>query len=403
MFSNFEKAFKRNESEKIIPHEVIEALSEKLPDGFKYVDVGEGACAIIPTKSEFKININVEFPDDFTPSSPQELMEYIYRTQRELKGKADSEGFIELNGAKIKVDDCIRFPFENVSLKESEFIIKPMPFKTFKVPLEGGNSKIDVLMKRQPYASMKKSLFKNVDDNVFEISYLVDEEKGSINFHFNINIENSTDIFEILKGLKLYHLLLNGQLNFAGINLFDLLNDKNIDSNEKEAILKTINFWEKVSELQKILNVKFIPKHPVTYDDAIYIEKLYRSLRKKEPYKEYININTLTTTSNKKIDWDQTKDAQGIAFQFVENSVSETFWGVELILSRTIGLFDIKVKDIFVVNQTEDQFIYNLVVEPLEERKIYTSCQYFNDEEEANKLVKQVEKLQNAELICLEE
>lgn len=45
---------------------------------------------------------------------------------------------------------------------------------------------------------------------------------------------------------------------------------------------------------------------------------------------------------------------------------------------------------------------YDVVVEPLGERKIYMSCQYFIDEEEAGKLVKQVEKLQNAELICLE-
>lgn len=401
MFSDFEKAFKKNDTEKVIPREVIEALSEKLPEGFKYVDVGEGACTIASTASEFTININVEFPDGFTPSSPQELMEYIYRSQCELNVKADSEGFIKLNGTKIKVNDLIRFPLEDVSLKESKFTIRPAPFKPFKVPLEGSNTKTDVLMMRQPYSDMKKSLFKNIDSNVFEISYLVDEAKQSINLHVNINIENSTDIAEILKGLKLYKLLLIGQLKFAGINLCELLNDKHIDTNEKAAISKTINFWGKVLDLQKILNVKFIPQYPVTYDNAMYIEKLYRSLIKKEPYKEFININTLTTTSNEKMDWDQIKDAPGMAFQFVQNNVCENIWGIELQLSRTIGLFDMKVKDIVVVDQEEDQYVYDLVVEPLAERKIYMSCQYFIDEAAASMLVKQVEKLQNAELICL--
>lgn len=47
-------------------------------------------------------------------------------------------------------------------------------------------------MKGQHYENMNKSLFKNIDNNAFEILYLVDEEKQSISFHFNINIENST-------------------------------------------------------------------------------------------------------------------------------------------------------------------------------------------------------------------
>lgn len=59
-------------------------------------------------------------------------------------------------------------------------------------------------------------------------------------------------------------------------------------------IKRTIAFWNKVIELEKFLDVEFIPELPISKEDSIWFGRLHRSLIEGKPYKEYIQLNSFT-------------------------------------------------------------------------------------------------------------
>lgn len=396
MFSDFQKAFlRKDEIDELIPEEIIKSLSEKLPSGFGYKGVGNGACGITTTSQKLNIGMKVEVPDDllkeFKPATAEELLEFIYRTQSQLKVIPDEEGCITLNEIKFKVNDMIKFPLDNKIMVGTELYICPEPFQPpFKLSIEGGGVSKDISIQRQPYADMNKSYFKNVDDNILEISYILDKKKKTIKFTFKINIEKSNNTKEIIEYLKLYESYLKGEIKFAGIKFLKPLN-------EDKAIKKTIEFWERIFQLERKLDVQFLVQFPITIDDGIWIEKLYKSFIEEKPYKQYINIDKITVRGVKKYNETDITNKEGLSFQFVQNSELE-IWGVKLNMYDSIGLFDLMVSDIVLVNKDNEE--YELLVEPTTSKGIYQSIRHFTKEEEAKNY--KGKELQNAELITVD-
>jgi hypothetical protein len=395
MFSNFESAFlKKNEIDKSIPAEIVEALSEKLPGGFKYTALSCEACGIIPTTPQFNLEMKIDVPEDllkdFKPLNTQELMEFIYRTQRELKVIPDEEGCISVNNTKLKIEDMIRFPFDDETMVGAELSICPEPFQPpFYVPIEGGAVRNNILIQRQPYADMHKSFFKNVDDSVLEITYILDEVKKSIKFTFRINIEKSKNAKKILDGLKLYQSCLKGEVKFAGIDFSQL-------ASEDKAIEKTIEFWDRIHQLEKKLNVEFLLEFPIKMDATIWVEKLYRSFIEEKPYKKYTKIDKITIGETEEFKKEEIIGNKPLTLHFAYDSEIE-LWGVKLNLFDSVGIFDFKVSKI-VHNNTNE---YELLLEPTTDKGIYESIRHFAIKEEAINYKNCLEDFKNAELINL--
>ncbi len=397
MFSNFNDAFSnKNEIDEPIPKEIVKSLSEKLPKGFEYRGIGYDACGIMPTTSQFRIGMKVKVPEDlleeFKPSNTKELMEYMYRAQRELNVVTTDEGCISLNGIKFKLEDMIKFPLSDEMMVGTELIIRPSQFQPpFKVQIEGESIIKYISIQRQPYADMHKSYFKNVDSSVFEIEYILDEKDNTMKFTFNINIEKSKNAKEIAEGLKLYQSLLEGKLKFSGFKFSMFVK-------EDKAIKKTIEFWDKITQIERKLKIEFSVEFPITRGDATLVEKLYRSFVEEKPYKQYSDIANIKI---KEIGICNKEDITGnpIMFNFVKNSEIE-IWGVKLNMYDSVGLFDLKVTDIVINN--EDVEKYELLLEPTTDKEIYQSIRHFAKKEQGENYNRCSRDLQNAELIDID-
>ncbi|WP_246503548.1 abortive infection system toxin AbiGii family protein [Clostridium polyendosporum] len=398
MFSNFQKAFlKKSEINELIPKEIVKSLGEKLPEGFEYKCIGHDTCGIAPTSLQLNIGMSIEIPDDlfkeFKPSTMHELMEFIYRTQRQLKVVPDEEGCILLNGIKFKIEDMIKFPLEDKIMVGTELYIRPEPFQPpFKVRIEGEGITKHISFQRQPYADMHKSYFKNVDDSVLQISYILDEKNNTIKFIFNIDIEKSKNAKEIIEGLKLYQSCLKGEVKIAGINLAKFID-------EDKAIEKTIEFWNRICQLERKLDVEFLLDFPIKIDDITWIEKLYRSFVEEKPYKQYVNVDKITIRKIDKYNKEELTTSSDLMFYFVQNSELE-IWGVKINMYDGVGLFGFKVSDIVLTNKEMAE--YELLLKSTTDSGIYQSIRHFAKKEEAEKYKSCIKDLENGKLISID-
>ncbi|MGE7817344.1 abortive infection system toxin AbiGii family protein [Pseudomonas sivasensis] len=279
MFTNFEKAFfKQNEIDQKIPAEVMQSLNEKLPEGFVYTDLGEGAAGLLPNTggdfqlSGFSVQLPADLPDDLKPSTFFELIEYMYRTQTKIK-LISKNNIIKINNKEFDIDELLKLPFSDLEVRDSEFYMVPKPFQNpFKVILESDEVKREFLMKRQPYPHIHKSLFKSIDNSVLEISYLIDEINNQIKFNFTLDIDKTKDIKQLIEALKIYKACMNGHIKINKQPLPQATDSKT----ELTSIDENINFWVKVLKLQSLLGVNFIPTSEIKHNDVLLVEELYR-------------------------------------------------------------------------------------------------------------------------------
>ena len=403
MFSNFKKAFKNEEEiDGRVPKEIIRSLNEKLPKGFEYTNIGLGAYSAVPISSQINLELNIRIPDDlpdeFKPSNIEELMEFMYRTQRSLEAVSDGEGCIIVNGEKLKIkDEIIKFPLENKDVTEMNIYIKPEPFQPpFQVLIEDKNIKKIFLIQRQPYADMNKSLFKNVDNNILEVVYILDEINEKINFKFNINIEKSNNVKEIVEGLALYNSCLNHELKFQTIDFSKFVGSKKYDYS---VIKKTLDFWKRILELEEKLNIEFRVEFPIKRDDTIWIEKLYRSFIEEKAYKQYVDVDKITLEGMDGLDKEDIINSSGGAFQMIQNTKLE-IWGVKLDLYDCSGLFDFKINEIVLIDKLLN--INEIILESDSEKGIYQSIRHFATKEEAYRYRECMDELENAKIITIE-
>ncbi|MCQ6267131.1 abortive infection system toxin AbiGii family protein [Fictibacillus sp. WQ 8-8] len=401
MFANFENAFfKKKEAKMKIPKEVIASLSEKLPNGFVYADFGNGAVGITPESGKVTFSglqpiFPEDFPSNFKPKSLKELTEYMYRTQTSIKLKANDNKFT-INGQNFDVDEVIKFPFENSKASEFELYMYPSPFQpAFEITLKGIGVTKNLFIERQPYDNMNMSFFKSTGNRSFEISYLLDETDGTIKFNFNLNIAVAKSVNEALDALRLYVSCIKGSLLING-NI--LLPKPSSPDFEEESIDETILFWEKVKTLQEILNVVFIPQRQTEEEDVILIEQLYRSFYEKKPFKEYIPIKSFTVNGLESEKFEDILNKDGLSLQFT-NPISADVFGVKLDLYSLVAYFDLKVVDIKPLADNNSK--HQIIVQPIEGKKIYQSVLYFLNAIDANTYRQQtnISDLQNAEII----
>ncbi|CAK6472695.1 hypothetical protein BFRIG_01890 [Peribacillus frigoritolerans] len=402
MFADFEKAFfKKNEMDKKIPKEIVQSLSENLPKGFKYTDIGKGAVGITPIAPELKLQgLSMELPKDFPKeiSTIDELTEYLYRTQKQVRLKPDKNNCITLNDKTFKVNEFINFPLNERVGEEFEFSMVPHPFQPpFLITIEGNSIKKEFTIQRQPYADMNKSLFKSINYSAFEISYVLDEVEQTLHFNFKLNIEGADSLQEAIDVLKLYQSFIKGEVKLNGEGL---PSPSIISQSEEQSILETIKFWEKASALQSKLNIKFVPDSQTERKDVILIEELYHCLINNKPYKKYIKINDLTLNGTGDFDVNDLINVEGLSFQFIENSRVSVL-GVELELYSIVSFFDFAVKDLI----KEDKSQYKLIIQPIAGKKMYQSVFHFCSMEEASfyqKNMSDINELQHAKVITID-
>ncbi|MDY0943643.1 abortive infection system toxin AbiGii family protein [Priestia megaterium] len=391
MFTDFEKAFfQKNEKDVRIPKEIVKSLSETLPEGFTYTNIGNGAIGVVPLGTEAELSgLELELPDDlpgnFKPSTYQELKEFMYRIQRPIKIKLKDDSVI-LNGTTIKLDKLIQRPLEPVDPSGYEISLVPQPFQPpFEIKLQGNGITKKLFVQRQPYAHMHKSLFKSINNSNFEISYIIDETNELLTFNFKYNLENIDNIEEGIAILELYQSCIEG-----GIKLNNLrLPEAPATSIEKETIPETINFWKKVLTLQEHLGVQFIPEFKTKREDVILVEEIYRSLIETRPFKKYLNINDLTLTGPQGMDLKELVGREELSIQFHEY-LEVSLFGVKLNLISVVAFFDFMVKGIKSIKDDVPKHI--LITESIKGKRTYQVARHFRDKETASSYMEYIQK-----------
>ncbi|HGA1022319.1 TPA: abortive infection system toxin AbiGii family protein [Bacillus cereus] len=403
MFANFENAFfKQNKINTGIAKEILDSLSDKLPEGFSYEDLGNGAVGITSTDRTItfkglKIVIPQDLPKNFTPTNLRELLDFMYRIQRPLKLEKNEETRILLSNQEFKPDELIYFPFrENQLVEDGEWIIPPKPFSPpFELTLEGNGIAKEFLIQRQPYPDLQKSLFQSINQSPFETSYIIDEIEGQLEFNFKIDLDNINTVDEILENLKLYQACITGEIKLNGSVISIPTTPEARNENEIKSIEQTIIIWEKVLALQSKLNVDFKPNSKLETDEVILIEELYRTLIENKPFKEFIVMDEMSFTNYSGKNINELLEIEGLSFQFRELSTVRLL-NVTLELPSIVGFFNLKAYDFI---KTEKKL--TLLVKPIENKGIFRSIIYFPSEQEAEAFELDLNEFYHAETISI--
>ncbi|AYY30531.1 abortive infection system toxin AbiGii family protein [Bacillus cereus group sp. TH217LC] len=383
MFSNFRQAFKRDENTiPNIPQEVLEVLSEELGGGLKYVPIDERHVKVVAEEgSDVKFtlsNIKVKLPDGLQLSSPEELQEFLYRTQQIVETDGVS---VVINGERKPIAELVKDPFRPKRYLDgkTKFELVPEPFpepKPLEVAYEEGGIFKVFHVQRQPLADMKKSLFKTVDNGSLEITFIVNEETGSLTFNVNTILSKAKNIEEIIETLKLYIGFINGKVQLAGTIQTPFMND-----NEERSVNGALHYWEKVLAISEKLNVKFNPHEEIDEKGMFYIEKLYRSLIEGAPYKIPVNVEDFTTTTSEPLNTSEYIEKDGMAFQYAQEE-SVKLYGATLTIFSAVALLNCKVTDIEAVEKNK----YKFKIEPAYGENIEQAAQHFTNRQELDGL-----------------
>ena len=375
MFVSFNKAFDKKKSMDKIPEPIIKALSEELPSGFKYVQMDKDTCCLIPEGEEINFSFDFIKDNEFNAKTPDELMEYLYRTQKQLRIKSNT---IEINGNKLNVSDLIKLPLKNVEIDYSTIIIEPKAFpKPFELPIEYEDGKyISVKIQRQPLADLKKSLFKSIDMESMEVSYIIDEINHSMSMDLKIRLDKAETVEEILKISKIYDRFKKGKVVIGNNEINGCIKEKDYDNNFAELI----DFWEKVNALSVFFGIVIKPKVNILNEDVEIVKALYNSFIENTDFKKNINTKKFTLSFKDEIKTDEINYKDEMAFQFEEYkeySILET----PLELYCVITLSNFKINNITLQDKV-DLFKYDMEVEAVTEEGIIKSVRFFTDKRE---------------------
>ncbi|PED55442.1 abortive phage resistance protein [Bacillus anthracis] len=383
MFSNFKQAFKKDESKYTkIPQAVLDTLSKNLPKGLKYVPLDEHHIQAVPEEgSELKLtisNLKMKIPNGLKLNSPEELQEFLYRTQQTVQ--TDGEN-IKINGETKPITELVKKPFQSKKIipGETKFEIVPEPFPEPN-PLEVTYEEMGITkvfhVKRQPLADMKKSLFKTVDPGPLEIILTFDEEARDVKFNINLTFSKAADIEEIIEMIKLYIGFLNGKIKLAGEIQTPIMNE--VD--EKRSIDEALRYWEKVSAISKKLQVKFNPQEEIDKEGLLLIDQLYTCLIEDVPYKVPVGIESFTTTTDGPLERREFLEGKGMAFQYKQTEIY-SLYGVTFNLFSAVALLNCKVNDIEAVEANK----YKFNIEPAYGDSIEQASKHFTSKEELDK------------------
>lgn len=404
MFADFKKAFfKKNEAEKKIPSEVLNSLNEKLPTGFEYIDLGDGAVGLTVEGAQPDISgLNLRIPKElkkviknYPLFTFKELLELIYRAQMKIEILPTENESIKINGHAMKFDDIVKYPIDDLKISANKSFLIPQPFQpAFYVSIEGIGIRKEIQVQRQPLADMDKSIFKSIKPAVFELSYILDEKKESITFKCRLNGDQAVTVKDLLEGMKLYYSFLMGEFKLAGMPLSKMILDNKVDTEEEEVFKETITLWEKVHSLEQAIKVRFKPQSDIDNNSMYWIEKLYKSIILNEPYKLYVTINELSIQTTEVIKSEDFLSNEGLMFYFINSEEIEVL-DTRFTIHSVNAIFDFKVidfKDKFNSNKE-----YILEVKPINENGIYQSFLHFFSEEEALSYKVDIKILQNAD------
>ncbi|MBQ7598413.1 MAG: hypothetical protein IJU56_07525 [Clostridia bacterium] len=293
MFVDFDNVF-HNDSGISIPRPLVDYYSNQLPEGLIYeeedgflVAKGEnsnetriGKIAFAPSPEQKKVlGENATF---------QDAIFLMNNSQQPLRIVAQDGETITFNQKTIGLDQMMINPCGNSDNSKNHFFIKPVPFPD-PVPMHLKNDKYEMILRlsRVPNNSIHVIKAESEKDKPLVLRLSIDTKTHISNVTIAYNLGCVQTVQELVECLSLFYSFFNGTAFIDGqiVPVSETLPEKMPDE-------KNIHFWEKVLELERVLNLQFVPPvDDVSEEDVFLIEQLFQSLINKTPTRNVGRIN----------------------------------------------------------------------------------------------------------------
>lgn len=368
MALSFANIFNKKNDDFKIPDEVIDCLNNKL-GGKLYYSKLDNSTLMLNSSEDIKVKICPILDDDFKKVlgnnySFEDFFYLIYNSQRMVL--IDNMSPLISNGEYKNISDLIF----SCKFKKEKNKIYIMPNKFEEVDpllLEYDNKKLYISIKRIPNLSLDEIKFHGTC-GFFNIDLVFNKKTKLCNLKPNYDLTKCTSISQIVDCLKLYNSLNDGKCLIDGCKLI-----KNENYSMSKQDKNRIVFWTKVIEIEKKINLKFVPEFDISESRFKLIQELYYSLCLNRIIRKKSNINTLDFNKNPNYSIDKYNEMKGkvFCFSFQQEKNIEIF-GCNIKVFLYNFLNHVKVKDFI-----EDGDKVHLVLE-YDEKSIY-AVKYFND------------------------
>ncbi|MBO5341395.1 MAG: hypothetical protein J6A73_01785 [Lachnospiraceae bacterium] len=363
MFADFNQIFQKNQAKNVpIPDVILQSLNKELKNGLKYVDQGNGICAL-SVEGEMTIGGLEIIVDDAMKEylgekfTQDEVDEYSYNTQRVIRFKCKNKGYIKLNEQEIPVDKLVFDPYKNIEFLEGEFFATPAPFpKPNKIVLGDGKHEIETWIRRIPCYERYCIQLETVEESPIYIKIKINNKTNRMNCDIKLKLINTFKVCEIVSTMSVFRALGTGKgmINGKVISLVEGgKNNFNFDD-------ITLEFWKKVLMIEELLNCSFtVPEGEIEYKTIKDVERLYQMLIENNPIRSTDKLNSLTCALeiNEGRNLEELKAGKG-TFVFESTHMFDLF-GVNITLPSITVMTDVVISDIIDSKEKKELIIDN--------------------------------------------
>lgn len=290
MIANFYEVFKKPDTRRVLPDEVLDVLSANLPRGFCYELGLDGNYMVVPAGDGQECSFRGEIDraasnvPDFI--SDADLIDYAYRTQRPLKCRH-----------VLLVDEDKSLPLEDVcadpitherSGAVSDAWLIPQGFPP--VPpllLSAGNDvTVTVEMERRACDSLDSIKFASTSFPALSIEVVVSDEDELVSgrtarpstIHVSASPRKAESVHDAVLSLRVLMAFVDGTLTINGATLASRearLRGGGLDISQ---VNESLRYWQTLEKLEEAIGVAFSPAEEVDEDDLTLLRGLVGSL-----------------------------------------------------------------------------------------------------------------------------
>lgn len=386
MFVDFDKVFNNKpQTELQIPDALVKYLSSQLPAGVKYTIDSTGNLSIATDEESINIGGFVFRPteehkkvlgENFTR---EDVVAYMYNTQKPIPLTLKKDGYITLNGEEFPIEKMSYNPLYPVGYSSGKFFMRPNPFpKPFTMKVGCGKYERELVFSRVPHNSVRTAVFKSHEDEPLKIEIYADETSEDIKFNITYNLSKANSVKDIVSSASIFNALFDGKATFGGKPFNAKIDDGEIKKYDSNSIV----FWEKVLEIEKILNITFAsPYDDVDFKVVCLVEELYQNLTNQNPIKNNKRIDSING------EWQMVSDEElqnsmdkGVYFEFEAVATYELFNQI-IELPCLIGIFNTKVSRCEKMGNKYTLFLDD----ESEEKQMFISSLCFSNDNELKK------------------
>ncbi len=381
MIGDFNRVFQSDDLYNAsIPDALQQVIDKDLPKGLSYKKVEGDYYIVSSDDGKLNLKISFELPVKFKDElekgvslTQEDLSEYLYNSQKHLVVQS-SDGMIEINGKRMKMDYFISNPFSDIEIKDSRMLIFPSEMnEKYDLRINCPKAERKIHFKRIPNDDLYVKKYVS-DGSALKIEVYIDRKKiNNVEIKVNLDVFEAEDVDDVLSSYYIMEAFAKNEISIEQIKV-DLAYN-NPFSLPPDSIL---DFWMKAKKIEELIGEKFDIKQGVRGKDAKNIYALYRTIVEHKPFREYADALYLNGSKPDEAFMDSIKTAEGFYFEYYAADVIEVL-GRKIQIYSLIGIFNAKLSE----DGTKiDNDNYQFKIISMNGKRLYRSFIYYLDKDE---------------------